>query len=107
MSRFLKFRTNHLFFWEKKLKEFGKEYRKFLDCLTDEENAEKAIAVFRRQAQELLDKAEEIKRLYQIGLPETFKRRKLNRLLVKYSQNRGAMPEEENDEIQSAGFIGK
>jgi hypothetical protein len=55
----------------------------------------------------LLDKAEEIKRLYQIGLPETFKRRKLNRLLLKYSQNRGAMPEEENDEIQSAGFIGK
>lgn len=90
-----------------KLKEFGQEYKKFLDCLRDEENAEKSIAVFRGQAQELLDKAEEIKRLNQLGLPATFKRRTLNRILLKYSRNRGAMPEEECDEIQSAGFSGK
>ena len=89
-----------------KLKEFGEEYRKFLDCLTDKENAGKAIAVFRGQAQELLDKADEIKRLSQLGLPATFKCRTLNRILLKYSRNRGAMPEEESDEIQSAGSSG-
>lgn len=89
-----------------KLKEFGEEYRKFLDCLTDKGNAGKAIAVFRGQAQELLDKADEIKRLSQLGLPATFKCRTLNRILLKYSRNRGAMPEEECDEIQSAGSGG-
>ena len=90
-----------------KLKEFGGLYKKFLDCLTDEAMTEKSITVFREQAQELLDKGEEIKRLYQLGLPETFKRRQLNRILLKYSNNRGAMPEEEDDEIQSASFNGK
>lgn len=90
-----------------KLKEFGGLYKKFLDCLTDEAMTEKSITGFRGQAQELLDKGEEIKRLNQLGLPETFKRRRLNRILLKYSQNRGAMPEEEDDEIQSAGFNGK
>ncbi len=90
-----------------KLNEFDGLYKKFLDCLTDEAMTEKSITVFREQAQELIDKGEEIKRLYQLGLPETFKRRQLNRILLKYSNNRGEMPEEEDDEIQSASFIGK
>ncbi len=90
-----------------KLKEFCELYKKFLNCLTGEALAEKSITAFRGQAQELLDKGEEIKRLNQLGLPATFKRRNLNRLLLKYSKNRGAMPEEEWDEIQSEGFGGK
>jgi hypothetical protein len=90
-----------------KLKEFYEMYRKFLDCLTDEENDEKSIAAFRGQAQQLQDIINEIKRLNHLALPETFDRRKLNRTLLKYSQNRGMMPEEEYDEIQSADFSGK
>ncbi len=90
-----------------KLKEFYEMYRKFLDCLTDEENDEKSIAVFRGQAQELLDKGEEIKRLNQLGLPATFKRRTLNRILLKYSRNEAVMPEEEWNEIQVTDFGGK
>ena len=78
-----------------KLKEFCGLYKKFLNRLTVEAMTETSIAAFRGQAQDLLDKGEEIKRLNQIDLPETFKRRNLNRLLLKYSQNRGAMPEEE------------
>lgn len=91
-----------------KLKEFCGLYKKFLNRLTVETMTETSIAAFRGQAQDLLDKGEEIKRLNQLDLPETFKRRNLNRLLLTYSQNRGAMPkEEEDDEIQSAGFSGK
>jgi hypothetical protein len=92
---------------EEKLKEFCEMYRKFLDCLTDEENAGKSIAVFRGQAQELLDKGEEIKRFNQLGLPATFKRRTLNRILLKYPRNKGVMPEEEWNEIQVTDFGGK
>lgn len=92
---------------KEKLKEFCGLYKKFLNRLTVEAITETSIAAFRGQAQDLLDKGEEIKRLYQLDLPETFKRGKLNRLLLKYSQNRGVMPEEEYDEIQSAGFSGK
>jgi len=90
-----------------KLKEFGGLYKKFLDRLTVEAITETSIGGFRGQAQDLLDKGEEIKKLNQLYLPKTFKRRNLNRLLLKYSQNRGAMPEEEDDEIQSADFSGK
>lgn len=76
-----------------KLKEFCELYKKFLNGLTVEAMTETSIAEFRGQAQDLLDKGEEIKKLNQLYLPETFKRRNLNRLLLKYSQNRGAMPE--------------
>lgn len=90
-----------------KLTEFYEMYKEFLDCLADKENAEKSIAEFRQKAQRLQAKGKEINVLFQSGLPQTFKRRNLNRLLLKYSQNRGVMPEEEWDEIQSAGFSRK
>ena len=90
-----------------KLKEFCGLYKKFLNSLTVEAMTETSIAEFRGQAQDLLDKGEEIKKLNQLYLPETFKRRNLNRLLLKYSKNRGAMPEAEDDEIQSARFNGR
>lgn len=71
-----------------KLKEFCGLSKKFLNSLTVKAMTETSLAEFRGQAQDLLDKGEEIKKLNQLYLPETFKRRNLNRLLLKYSKNR-------------------
>jgi len=82
-----------------KLPAFLEKYKEFINFVIDEENAEETIGNYRRQVRRLQDEAEEIKSLNQLLLPETFKRRKLNRHLLHYSQNRGALPEDEWDEI--------
>ncbi len=64
-----------------------------------QENAGEAIGAVRDKVGRLQEEAAEIKKLNQLLLPETFKRRKLNRRLLHYSQNREAMPEEDSDEV--------
>ena len=73
-----------------KLPKFAEKYKELLDFLLDEENNDEIIGNYRHTARQLLDEAEEIKRLNQLLLPETFKRRRLNLLLLQYSKNRGA-----------------
>lgn len=90
-----------------KLPKFAKKYREFLDFLLDEKNGNEIIGNYRHTARQLLDEAEEIKKLNQLLMPETFKRRKLNRHLLHYSQNRGRLPEEDWDEVQDADSGGK
>lgn len=88
----------------KRLREFLELYKEIFNFVADKENAEKSIAVFRGQVKQLLERINEIKKLSQLGLPETFNRQTLNRSLLKYSQNRGVMPEVEDDEIQGTVF---
>jgi hypothetical protein len=73
-----------------KLPKFAEKYKEFLDFLLDEENDSEIIGNYRPHIRQLVEEAEEIKKLNQLLLPETFKRRRLNRLLLRYSQNRGA-----------------
>ncbi len=82
-----------------KLPAFLKEYQELINFVTDQENAEEAIGVIRGKVRRLQEEAEEIKKLNQLLLPETFQRRKLNRHLLHYSQNRGRLPEEDWDEV--------
>ena len=82
-----------------KLPAFLKEYRELINFVTAQENDGEAIGVIRGKAGRLKEEAEEIKKLNQLLLPETFKRRKLNRHLLHYSQNRGTLPEEDWDEV--------
>lgn len=82
-----------------KLPAFLKEYQELINFVTDQENAGEAIGVIRGKVRRLQEEAEEIKKLNQLLLPETFKRRKLNRHLLYYSQNRGRLPEEDWDEV--------
>lgn len=82
-----------------KLPAFLKEYQELINYVTDQENAGEAIGAIRGKAGRLKEEAEEIKKLNQLLLPETFKRRKLNRHLLHYSQNRGRLPEEDWDEV--------
>jgi len=82
-----------------KLPAFLKEYKELINFVTDQENAGEAIGIIRGKVKRLQDKAAEIKKLNQLLLPETFKRRKLNRHLLYYSQNRGSLPEEDWDEV--------
>ena len=78
-----------------KLPAFLKEYQELINFVTDQENAEEAIGTIREKVRRLQQEAEEIKKLNQLLMPETFKRRKLNRQLLHYSQNRGRLPEED------------
>ncbi len=82
-----------------KLPAFLKEYKKLINFVTDQENAREAIGIIRGKVKRLQDEAAEIKKLNQLLLPETFKRRRLNRHLLYYSQNRGSLPEEDWDEV--------
>jgi uncharacterized protein YPO0396 len=78
---------------------FLKKYKELINLIIDEENAEETIGAIRRQVRQLQEETEEIKRLNQLLLPETFNRQKLNRHLLHYSQNSGVMPEEDWDEV--------
>ena len=82
-----------------KLPAFLKEYQELVNLVTDQENAGEAIGAVRGKVRRLQEEAAEIKKLNQLLLPATFIRRKLNRRLLHYSQNRGAMPEEDWDEV--------
>ncbi len=82
-----------------KLPAFLKEYRELINFVTDQENAGEAIGIIREKVRRLQEEAAEIKKLNQLLMPETFIRRKLNRHLLHYSQNRGALPEEDWDEV--------
>ena len=82
-----------------KLPAFLKEYQELINFVTDQENAEEAIRTIREKVSRLQQEAEEIKKLNQLLMPEIFRRRKLNRHLLHYSQNRGRLPEEDRDEI--------
>ncbi|MCY7344868.1 MAG: plasmid pRiA4b ORF-3 family protein, partial [Pyrinomonadaceae bacterium] len=82
-----------------KLPAFLKEYQELINFVTDQENAGEAIEVIREKVGRLQAEAAEIKKLNQLLMPETFIRRKLNRRLLHYSQNRGRLPEEDWDEI--------
>ena len=53
--------------------------------MTDEKTADEKIGDYRQQVQALKEEAEEIKSLNQLLLPDTFKRRKLNRHLLYYA----------------------
>lgn len=86
---------------------FLKEYQELINFVTDQQNAGEAIGIIREKVGRLQAEAAEIKKLNQLLLPETFIRRQLNRRLLHYSQNRGAMPEEDWDEVQDADFGGK
>ena len=82
-----------------KLPTFLKEYRELINFVTDQENAGESIGTIREKVKRLQEEAAEIKKLNQLLMPETFKRRKLNRHLLHYSQNRGRLPEEDWDEV--------
>ncbi len=82
-----------------KLPAFLKEYQELVNFVTDQENAGEAIGIIREKVRRLQAEAAEIKKLNQLLMPETFIRRKLNRHLLHYSQNRGVMPEEDWDEV--------
>ena len=82
-----------------KLPAFFKEYQELINFVTDQENAQEAIGTIREKVRRLQQEAEEIKKLNQLLMPETFRRRKLNRHLLHYSQNRGRLPEEDWDEV--------
>jgi len=82
-----------------KLPAFLMEYQELINFVTDQENAREAIGIIRGKVKRLQDEAAEIKKLNQLLLPETFKRRKLNQHLLHYSQNRGSLPEEDWDEV--------
>ena len=82
-----------------KLPAFLKEYRELINFVTAQENAEEAIGTIREKVSRLQQEAEEIKKLNQLLMPEIFRRRKLNRHLLHYSQNRGRLPEEDWDEV--------
>lgn len=82
-----------------KLPAFRKEYQELVNFVTDQQNAGEAIGIIREKVGRLQAEAAEIKKLNQLLLPETFIRRHLNRRLLHYSQNRGAMPEEDWDEV--------
>jgi len=74
-----------------KLPTFLKEYQELINFVTNQENAGEAIGIIREKVKRLQDEAAEIKKLNQLLLPETFKRRRLNRHLLYYSQNRGSL----------------
>lgn len=82
-----------------KLPAFLKEYQELINFVTNRENDGEAIGIIRGKVKKLQDEAAEIKKLNQLLIPETFKRRKLNRHLLHYSQNRGSLPEEDWDEV--------
>ncbi len=82
-----------------KLPGFLKEYQELVNFVTDQENAGEAIGIIREKVSRLQEEAAEIKKLNRLLMPETFIRRKLNRHLLHYAQNRGAMPEEDWDEV--------
>ncbi len=82
-----------------KLPTFLKEYKDLINFVTDQENAGEAIGIIRGKVRRLQEEAAEIKKLNRLLMPKTFKRRKLNRHLLHYSQNRGVMPEEDWDEV--------
>ncbi|MGI8494561.1 MAG: plasmid pRiA4b ORF-3 family protein [Pyrinomonadaceae bacterium] len=82
-----------------KLPAFLKEYQELINFVTAQENAGEAIGAVREKVRRLQEEAAEIKKLNQLLLPATFIRRKLNRHLLHYSQNRGAMTEEDWDEV--------
>ena len=77
-----------------KLPTFLKEYQDLINFVTAQENPGEAIGAVRGKVRRLQDEAEEIKKLNQLLLPTTFIRRKLNRRLLHYSQNRGRLPED-------------
>jgi hypothetical protein len=82
-----------------KLPKFLEKYKEFINLIIDKENAGETLGVIRRQVRQLQEEAAEIKKLNRLLMPETFKWRKLNWHLLHYSQNRGAMPEEDWDEV--------
>lgn len=82
-----------------KLPAFLKEYQELINFVTEQENAGEAIGMIRGKVRRLQEEAAEIKKLNQLLMPETFRRRKLNRHLLHYSQNRGKLPEEDWDEV--------
>ena len=84
---------------KEKLPSFLVKYKEFIDILTDEKTADEKIGDYRQQVRALQEEAEEIKNLNQLLLPDIFKRRKLNRHLLYYAQNRGMLPEDDWDEI--------
>ena len=71
-----------------KLPAFLEKYKNLISFVIAEENVGETIGGVREQAQQLQAEAVEIKKLNQLLMPETFKRRKLNRQLLHYSQNR-------------------
>lgn len=91
--------TNQL---KAKLPAFLNEYKELINFVNNSENAGKAIGTIRETVKRLQEEAEEIKKLNQLLKPATFIRRKLNRCLLHYSQNRGRLPEEDWDEVQGA-----
>ncbi len=82
-----------------KLPAFLKEYRELINFVTGSENAGEAIGIIREKVKRLQEEAAEIKKLNQLLMPDTFRRQKLNRHLLHYSQNRGRLPEEDCDEV--------
>ena len=82
-----------------KLPAFLKEYQELINFVTEQKNAGEAIGIIREKVRRLQEEAEEIKKLNQLLMPVTFKRRKLNGCLLHYSQNRGRLPEEDWDEV--------
>lgn len=82
-----------------KLPAFLNEYQELINFVTGSENAGEAIGTIREKVRRLQEEAEEIKKLNQLLLPVTFRRHKLNRHLLHYSQNKGRLPEEDWDEV--------
>jgi hypothetical protein len=77
-----------------RLPAFLKEYQELINFVGTQENAGEAIGAVRGKVRRLQEEAAEIKKLNQLLLPATFIRRKLNRRLLHYSQNRGRLPED-------------
>ena len=78
---------------------FLKEYQELINFVTDQKNAGEAIGIIREKVRRLQEEAAEIKKLNQLLMSVTFKRRRLSGGLLHYSQNRGVMLEEDWDEV--------
>ena len=73
----------------------GEFFKKWNDLLNDETILNQKIGELRDRLEDLRDRAEEIKGFQRLLLPSKFSRQEINRHLLRYSQNRGKMPEEE------------